>query len=428
MTSGNSSPASFSEIVEAEGHLIDSRLLAAVFDKVIERGARFDVLRFSIGRTNDEFSELELRVTSDTRAGLRELVEELIPLGCHPRPQGEARLAAAGEGFVPDDFYSTTNHRTQIRRGGRWMDVDDQRMDAVVVVRDGRAACRKLRDVRRGDQVVCGVDGVRVLPEFQERDRLGFAFMTGDVSTERRVEVSVARVVDMMREVRAEGGRIVAVAGPVVVHSGGGGYLSRLVRQGWFDGLLAGNALAVHDVEHAFFGTSLGVDLDAGVAVDEGHKNHMRAINAIRRVGGLRNAVEQGRLRTGIMHDLIVNDVPYVLAGSIRDDGPLPDTLMDLVEAQERYADVLRGARLVIMLSSMLHGIGVGNMLPAWVRVVCVDINPAVVTKLADRGSSQTAGIVTDVGLFLHQLSAQLGDEPARGPVRAAAAGEEQGR
>ena len=419
------SPETFSEVVEAEGHLIDSRLLAAVFDKVIERGARYHVLRFTIGRTNEEFSHLEMQVTADTREGLRELVEELMPLGCHPRPQREIRLAEAGDGFVPDDFYSTTNHRTQVRHGGRWVDVEGQRMDAVVVVvRDGRAACRKLRDVRRGDHVVCGLDGIRVLPEFQERDRLGFAFMTGDVSTERRVEVSVSRVVDMMREVKAGDGRIVVVAGPVVVHSGGGGYLSRLIRQGWVDGLLAGNALAVHDVEHAFFGTSLGVDLDAGVAVDEGHKNHMRAINVIRRVGGLRNAVEQGHLRSGVMHDLIVRGVPYVLAGSIRDDGPLPDTLMDLVEAQERYAEMLHGARLVIMLSSMLHSIGVGNMLPAWVRVVCVDINPAVVTKLADRGSSQTAGIVTDVGLFLHQLSAQLGDEAAPRPAAAAVEGE----
>ena len=426
MADGNHSPESFSEIVEAEGHLIDSRLLAAVFDKVIERRARFDVLQFSIGRTNEEFSQLELRVTTDTRDGLRELIEELIPLGCHPRPQGEVRLAAAGDGFVPDDFYSTTNHRTQIRHGGRWVEVEHQRMDAVVVVRDGRAVCRKLRDVRREDRVVCGVDGIRVLPEFQERDRLGFAFMTGDVSTERRVEVSVSRVVGMMREVKAEGGRIVVVAGPVVVHSGGGGYLSRLIRQGWVDGLLAGNALAVHDVEHAFFGTSLGVDLDVGVAVDEGHKNHMRAINVIRRVGGLRSAVEQGNLRTGVMHDLIERNVPYVLAGSIRDDGPLPDTLMDLVEAQERYADMLHGAKLVIMLSSMLHSIGVGHMLPAWVRVVCVDINPAVVTKLADRGSSQTAGIVTDVGLFLHHLSAQLGDEAV--PTARAAAPDGENR
>ncbi|MCH7746760.1 MAG: TIGR00300 family protein [Acidobacteria bacterium] len=415
-------PQSYSEIVEADGHLIDSRLLTAVFDKVIERGARYDVLEFTIGRTNEEFSHLQLRVTTETREGLRELLEELMPLGCRAQPQQDARLEEASDGFVPDDFYSTTNHRTEIRHGGRWVEVAQQRMDAVVMVHEGHAVCRKLRDVRRGDLVVCGMDGVRVLPEFQERDRLGFAFMTNDVSTERRVEVRVARVVRMMHEVKSDGGRIVVVAGPVVVHSGGGGYLGRLVRQGWVDGLLAGNALAVHDVEHAFFGTSLGVDLDAGVAVEEGHKNHMRAINVICRVGGLREAVRQGVLRSGLMHDVISQQVPYVLAGSIRDDGPLPDTLMDLVEAQERYEELLRDVKLVLMLSTMLHSIGVGNMLPAWVRVVCVDINPAVVTKLADRGSSQTAGIVTDVGLFLHQLSMQIGDERAPGAPRVAAA------
>ena len=415
------SPQTYGEIVEADGHLIDSHLLTSVFDKVVERGARYEVLEFTIGRTNDEFSHLQLRVTTDTHEGLRELLEELMPLGCHPRPEREARLEEAGDGFVPDDFYSTTNHRTEIRHDGRWVVVGQQRMDAVVVVSAGRAECRKLRDVRCGDLVVCGVDGVRVSPEFQERDRLGFAFMTNDVSTERRVEVRVARVVRMMREVKSDGGRIVVVAGPVVVHSGGGGYLSRLVRQGWVDGLLAGNALAVHDVEHAFYGTSLGVDLDAGVAVEEGHKNHMRAINVIRRVGGLREAVRRGTLRSGLMYDVIRRQVPYVLAGSIRDDGPLPDTLMDLVEAQERYGEQLRDVKLVLMLSSMLHSIGVGNMLPAWVRVVCVDINPAVVTKLADRGSSQTAGIVTDVGLFLHQLSAQIGEERAPGAPRGAA-------
>ena len=415
------SPQSYSEIVEADGHLIDSRLLASVFDKVIERGAGYEVLEFAIGRTNEEFSHLQLRVTTDTREGLCGLLEELMPLGCHPRPKREARLEEAGDGFVPDDFYSTTNHRTEIHHNGRWVVVEQQRMDAVVVVSEDRAVCRKLRDVRCGDLVVCGVDGVRVSPEFQERDRLGFAFMTNDVSTERRVEVRVARVVRMMREVKQDGGRIVVVAGPVVVHSGGGGYLSRLVRQGWVDALLAGNALAVHDVEHALYGTSLGVDLDAGVAVDEGHKNHMRAINVIRRVGGLREAVRLGMLRSGLMHDVISREVPYVLAGSIRDDGPLPDTLMDLVEAQERYGEQLRDVTLVLMLSSMLHSIGVGNMLPAWVRVVCVDINPAVVTKLADRGSSQTAGIVTDVGLFLHQLSAQIGEERAPGAALGAA-------
>ena len=277
------------------------------------------------------------------------MLEERVPLGCYPRPQRDARLEPAGDGFVPDDFYSTTNQRTQVRHDGDWLDVERQRMDSVVVVSEGRAACRKLRDVLAGDPVVCGVDGIRVVPEFKERDRLGFAFMTNDVSTERRVEVTVARVVRMMQEVKAGGGRIVVVAGPVVVHSGGSGYLSQLVRYGWVDSLLAGNALAVHDVEHAFYGTSLGVDLERGVAVDDGHKHHMRAINAIRRVGGLERAVAEGLLRSGLMYELIRREVPFVLAGSIRDDGPLPDTLKDLSEAQERYAEQLQGPHSLII-------------------------------------------------------------------------------
>jgi lysine-ketoglutarate reductase/saccharopine dehydrogenase-like protein (TIGR00300 family) len=212
----------------------------------------------------------------------------------------------------------------------------------------------------------------------------------------------------MMRAVRASGGRIAVVAGPVVVHTGGIDYFCRLVRGGWIDALLAGNAIAVHDVEYALFGTSLGVDLRTGAPVVDGHKNHMRAINAVNHAGSLRAAVEQGIVTSGIMHAIVESNVEFVLAGSIRDDGPLPDTLMDLVEAQERYAQALEGVELVLMLSSMLHSIGVGNMLPAWVKVVCVDINPAVVTKLADRGSSQTIGVVTDVGLFLHMLAARL--------------------
>ena len=404
----------FSEVVEAEGHLVDSQLLNAIFDKVIERRATFEVLRFDIGRTNDEFSRLTLRVAAPDGRRLQRLLEDLVPLGCHVVSAQEVLLRPAdGAACVPDDFYSTTNHRTYVRHGGRWVEVGGQRMDAVIVVTAQGAVCCKLRDVRRGDQVVCGVEGIRVSPEFRERDRLGFAFMTNDVSTERRVEVSVRKVLAMMREVKAAGGRIVFVAGPVVVHSGGGEYFADLIRRGFVDALLAGNALAVHDVERALFGTSLGIDLDAGVAVEEGHRNHMRAINAINRAGGLRAAVTAGVIRSGIMYEAIRHGVDFVLAGSIRDDGPLPDTEMDLLVAQERYAAALKDARMVVMLSTMLHSIGVGNMLPSSVRVVCVDINPAVVTKLADRGSSQTAGIVTDVGLFLHQINVQLGGEAA---------------
>ena len=397
------------EIVEAEGHLVDSQLLNAILDKVIERQSKFEVLRFDLGRTNEEFSSLELKVTAPDTQALRRLLEDLMPLGCYARPMQDALLRPAEvDGVVPDDFYSTTNHRTFVRCCGRWLPVDGQRMDAVIVIRDGGAACRKMRDVERGDQVVCGVAGIRVSPEFQERDRLGFAFMTNDVSSERRVEVSASKVVAMMRSVKASGGRIAFVAGPVVVHSGGGSYFCELVRRGYVDLLLAGNALAVHDVEHALFGTSLGVDLDAGVAREEGHRNHLRAINTINRAGGLPAAVEAGVLRSGAMYELVTRGIPYVLAGSIRDDGPLVDTEMNLVEAQERYARELEGIAMVVMLSTMLHSIGVGNMLASHVRTVCVDINPAVVTKLSDRGSSQAVGIVTDVGLFLHQLATQM--------------------
>ena len=420
--------AACTEIVEAEGHLVDSQLLNAILDKVIERQSKFEVLRFELGRTNEEFSSLELKVTAPDTEALRRLLEELIPLGCHARPMQDAALRPAeADGAVPDDFYSTTNHRTFVRCGGRWLPVAGQRMDAVIVVRDSGAACCKLRDVQRGDPVVCGVAGIRVSPEFQERDRLGFAFMTNDVSSERRVEVSASKVVAMMRSVKSAGGRIAFVAGPVVVHSGGGSYFGELIRRGYVDLLLAGNALAVHDVEHALFGTSLGVDLDAGVAREEGHRNHLRAINTINRAGGLPAAVDSGVLRSGVMYELVTRGIPYALAGSIRDDGPLVDTEMNLIEAQERYARELEGIAMVVMLSTMLHSIGVGNMLASHVRTVCVDINPAVVTKLSDRGSSQAVGIVTDVGLFLHQLATQMRAFDADLPESALASGTASG-
>lgn len=398
-----------SEIVEAEGHLIDSMLLTSVFDKIIEYDGSYEVLHFDIGRTNDDVSRIKLRVSAGAVDQLTELLERLTALGCHLIDERDAVVKPAGRDHcVPEDFYSTTNHRTYVRHQNAWLEVQAQRMDAIIVIEDGGVRCRKLRDIREGDAVVCGVDGIRVVPEFRERNRLDFAFMSNEISSERRVEVSVAKVADMMRRVKQEGGRIAVVAGPVVVHTGGSGYFGSLVRQGYVDVLLSGNALAVHDVEHALYGTSLGVDLDAGRLVEEGHKNHMRAINAINWAGGIRAAVESGVLTRGVMYECVKAGVPFVLAGSIRDDGPLPDTIMDLVEAQNRYAEAVDGVRMVLMLSSMLHSIGVGNLLPSWVRVVCVDINPTVVTKLVDRGSLQTVGIVTDVGLFLQQLDAQL--------------------
>jgi lysine-ketoglutarate reductase/saccharopine dehydrogenase-like protein (TIGR00300 family) len=397
------------EIVEAEGHLIDSQILNAIFDTVVRNDAAFEVIEFRIGRTNDEPSFVSMRITSKSDPALNGVLEELVTLGCRLARAVDAHLVPADrDGCAPEDFYSTTNHRTFIRRDGQWLPVEQQRMDSAIVVHDGRARCRKLRELAVGDLVVCGVNGIKIVPEFRERDRLGFAFMTNEISSERRVEVGVSRIAAMMKEVKRTHGRIAVVAGPVVVHTGGGAYFRDLIQGGYVDVLLSGNALAVHDAEQALYGTSLGVDLETGKSIEGGHRHHMRAINAIRRAGGLRAAVEKGVLTSGVMYECILHNVEYVLAGSVRDDGPLPDTVMNLVEAQDRYAEALEQVGLVLVLSTMLHGIGVGNMLPAWVRLVCVDINPAVVTKLADRGSSQTVGIVTDVGLFLRQLASAL--------------------
>ena len=400
------------EIVHAEGHLIDSGDLQAILTTIVDHGASYEIQRLDVGRTNEESSRLSIRVRADTRESLGHLLEKLSPFGCYVHGIADALLRRADlDGAAPEDFYSTTNHRTEIRLNGRWTTVEHQRMDAAIIVADGYATCRKLRDLRTGDMVVCGMGGVRVLPDIQSRDRPTFGFMSNEVSSERRVETAVARVMQQMREARAKGGRIAFVAGPVIVHTGGADYFCELIRLGYVDLVLSGNALAVHDIEYALSGTSLGIDLNSGYPVEHGHRNHMRAINTIRRAGGIAEAVASGVLKSGIMHACHVHGVSYLLAGSIRDDGPLPETIMDLVEAQDRYAEALSGVEMVIMLSSMLHSIGVGNMLPSRVRVVCVDINPAVVTKLADRGSTQTIGIVTDVGLFLHQLAEALKSE-----------------
>jgi lysine-ketoglutarate reductase/saccharopine dehydrogenase-like protein (TIGR00300 family) len=389
--------------------LIDSGILTRIFDQIIHAKATYEIVFFHIGRTNEDPSQAELRIDAPSSAALAELLENLLPLGTSQIEQGEVELAAAeADGVVPDDFYSTSNHRTELSIDGHWVPVTDQRMDSVIVVRGEEARCRKLRDVRKGERIVVGTEGIRVSPPEKERDRAHFGFMTNEVSSEKQVKLAVNRLVQDIREVKKKGGKVIVVSGPIVIHTGGVPPLEELISHGVVDAILAGNALAVHDIERALFNTSLGIDSESGEAVVDGHRNHMRAINIVRRAGSIRKAVEQGVLARGIMHRCVACGVPYVLAGSLRDDGPLPEVIIDMNEAQEAYAAVLRDAGVVLILSTMLHGIAVGNMLPSSVLTVCVDINPAVATKLADRGTSQAIGVVTDVGHFLWLLADKI--------------------
>jgi lysine-ketoglutarate reductase/saccharopine dehydrogenase-like protein (TIGR00300 family) len=396
--------------LRTEGHLIDTGLLSRFLALVVENGATYVLRRFEIGKHVDDFSKLWFTVSGEP-AVVEHVVADLVSQGCIVEGDRAVTLRSSeADRTVPDDFYSTTNHRTEVLHGGEWLPVQDQRMDACIVVDPGArtARCVKLRDIHAGDRVVCAATGVRVYPPFKSREAKDFVFMANDVSSERRVERMVEVIAAEMREIRERNGRTIAVAGPVVVHTGGGEHLGRLIRAGFVQALLSGNALAVHDVERALLGTSLGVDQRTGIPVHEGHMNHMRAINAINKCGSLRAAVERGVLREGIFYECVKAGVPFVLAGSIRDDGPVPDTIMDLIEAQTRTAEQIVGTDMALILSTMLHGIGVGNMTPSWVKTVCVDINPAVVTKLVDRGSAQAVGIVTDVGLFLRLLADAL--------------------
>ena len=399
----------FHEVVEAEGHLIDSHIMERIFDTVVEYGGRFEVEQFRIGRTNSEASYLRLRLEAQEAGQMEQMLQQLLGLGCSAADPGDAALTVVEQDrCAPDDFYSSTNYRTQVRHEQRWIDVDKQRMDALVVVADGRAECRRLRDLRAGDQVVIGMRGIRVLPESKERDRLAFAFMSNGVSSERQVETAVRQTAALIRQTRELGKKVLVVAGPVVVHTGGATGLAALIRHGFVQGVLSGNALGVHDIEAALFGTSLGLRLSDGRQEEHGHRNHMRAINAIYRCGGVRQAVESGRLRSGVLYECVRAGVPFILAGSLRDDGPLPETITDMNQAQDAYAAELKNAGLVLCLGTMLHSIATGNMAPSWIKFVCVDINPAVATKVSDRGTGQAVGVVADVGMFLDLLAKTL--------------------
>lgn len=407
-----------SRTIRMEGHLLDSGLISRALDLIVEAGGSFQVLNFQLGEQRQSTSQAEVKVSTPSHDLMEEIMTQLIELGAVAIPQEicDANLEPiTQEGVAPDDFYVTTIYPTEVRINGEWVKVQNQRMDGAIAITYINsqliARCKILRDLAVGEQVVVGVEGIRTVRKAESREQRKtqeFSFMGAGVSSERRVELVVEQIAWELRQIRDQGGKVVVTAGPVVIHTGGSQHLSRLIRAGYVQALLGGNAIAVHDIEQSMMGTSLGVDMKRGVPVRGGHRHHLKVINTIRRCGSIAKAVEQGILTKGIMYECVQHHVPFSLAGSIRDDGPLPDTQMDLIKAQEEYAKLLEGTDMILMLSTMLHSIGVGNMTPAGVKMVCVDINPAVVTKLSDRGSIESVGVVTDVGLFLSLLVQQL--------------------
>lgn len=400
----------FCEDVEIKGHIIDSLILPKILDTISAAGGAFRIKRIAIGQDRADPSYALVEVRAADGAALEQILAQIADHGAVPTNAVDCQLVAADiVGALPEGFYSTTNQRTEIRLGGKWMPVADQEMDCGILVEpSGRARCLPMNEIRLGDRVVVGHAGVRVFPEDRPRDSQAFEFMTSTVSTEKPKGAAIREIARDLAANRASGGKTLLVGGPAIVHTGSGPSLCELIRQGYIDVLFAGNALATHDIEQALFGTSLGVYVERGGPAEAGHEHHLRAINRIRRAGGIRQAVASGILRSGIMHECVRNNVDFLLAGSIRDDGPLPEVITDVLEAQRQMREKIRGIRFALMIATTLHSIAVGNLLPAWVKVVCVDINPSTAIKLSDRGTFQTVGLVTDVEPFLRVLLEEL--------------------
>jgi lysine-ketoglutarate reductase/saccharopine dehydrogenase-like protein (TIGR00300 family) len=398
------------EVVEVEGHIIDSLILAKVMDVILAAGADYRMLDVDIGKTNVDASRARLEVTATDEPALEAVLVELQTHGANRVAQSNAELVPCeGDGVFPVGFYSTTNLPTCVRLGGHWVDVENPEMDCgVVVTPEERVRTVPMHRVRVGDRVVVGHDGVKVSAPERPRGTSPFEFMASDVSSEKPKALLVANVAGRVRGAKEAGGKVLAVCGPAVVHTGAGPDVARLVREGWIDVLFAGNGFATHDIESNVMGTSLGVSVDAGTSSEGGHANHLRVINEVRRYGSISAAVEAGYVDGGVMYECVQRGVPFVLAGSVRDDGPLPDVYTDVVEAADAMRYLLPGVSVALMLASTLHAIATGNLLRADVETFCVDINQAVATKLTDRGSHQALGIVTDVGLFVEGLREQL--------------------
>jgi len=400
--------------IELEGHIIDSGIMTLVFDRIMDMGGEFEILTFNVGKQKTDTSYARLRVTAPTGRQLDAILSELHRLGARtPEISDVTLVPAEGDRILPKGFYSTTNHPTFVKYRDEWLPVEHIEMDCHIVVdeTEKRAFCKPIAKIKAGDAVVVSEAGVRVVYPERPRKVSTFEFMHGTVSSERPSEAIIAKIAREVLAMKEEGGKIALVGGPAIVHTGAAGALAAMIRKGYIDVLFAGNALATHDIESNLFGTSLGMDVRTGTLVTGGHRHHIHTISEIMRAGSIKEAVDRGIVTGGIMYECVKRNVPFVLAGSIRDDGPLPDTITDVVVAQDAMRCHIRDIGMVLMVGTLLHSIAVGNCLPSYVKTVCVDINPASVTKLMDRGTTQAIGVVSDAGTFLPLLLEQLEEQ-----------------
>ncbi len=402
----------FEQEIEVKGHLVDSSILTRIFDNIMDLKGDFTVLEFTIGKRKKDHSYARLLVKGSSKEHLVNILEFLFREGATSISLDEVKCTSSPKDMVlPDDFYSTTNNPTQIYFHGQWLDVQNMMMDKCIVVdpNNNIAQCKINRDVKKGELVIVGEEGIRITPQERPRDGVDmFQFMSSTSSSERPSQQIAKKVAEDIFKTKQDGGKIIVVSGPVIVHSGSSDILAKLIGYGYVDGILAGNALAVHDIENAILGTSLGMHVDDGTLAIRGHRNHMIIVNEVFKSGSIKSMVENKILNKGIMYECIRNNVPFALCASIRDDGPIPDVITDIVDAQKGYKEILKDAKLVLMFSSMLHSIAVGNMIPSQVKVIAIDINQSVVTKLLDRGTTQAIGIVTDIGSFLPLIMKHL--------------------
>ncbi|TLX81563.1 MAG: TIGR00300 family protein [Thaumarchaeota archaeon] len=400
----------FEHEIEVKGHLIDSMILTKIFDVIMDLNGEFQVQEFRVGKRKKDESYTKLLIQGKSQKHLDEILETVYREGATSKLQQEIKINAAPKDMVmPDDFYSTTNNRTDIFYKGEWIKVENMMMDKCIVVKGRRALCSPIREIKKGDMIVVGERGIKITPPERPREGVNlFQFMGSSSSSERPTQHIARKVAYDIYKTKKEGGKIVLVGGPAIVHTGASDSIATLIRFGFIDAVLAGNALAVHDIEYSTLGTSLGMNVRDGTLAIRGHRNHMQAINSVFKAGSIPKMVANKILTKGIMYECVKRKIPFVLAGSLRDDGPLPDVITDMTVAQKKYKEILKDAKMVIMISTMLHSIATGNMLPAEVKVIVVDINQPTVTKLMDRGTWQALGIVSDVGAFLPLVTQEI--------------------